>query len=162
MRLFWILLLLLSTSGTLPQSEKPDHCNHSMTFCWYGPFRDGSDEVDAWGNQWKADDPTESPIKQTTAVRCIKRLHICIEASTQTIANQSVTHIDLFNVRSWDDLKVEAVNDEIADPKCEQEALTLNRVEQSAILISSPGAMASGKGCTAFMGTPKTVLYRLR
>lgn len=160
------LLVLLAISGLLfagPTSNQSTAgpCNKRQTFCWYGPYPDGNDEVDAWGNVWSTSDPTEKPLKQVTEVRCIKRLRICIKARNQPLLGGSMTNIEIYNVRSWTSSRVEAINDEIADPQCEQERLILNRVEQKAILISSPGPMADKKSCTTLMGSPKTVLYKL-
>ncbi|MGH9512143.1 MAG: hypothetical protein ACRD2U_08395 [Terriglobales bacterium] len=156
--------LLFSGATTFTQSTEPDVCNQSLTFCWYGPYRDGSDEIDAWGNEWKADDPTEKPIKQVTEVRCVKRLLICIKARNEQMpfgGGTSHTNIDIYNVRFWNSLKVQAVMDESSDRECEQDTLVLNRVEKSAISISSPGPHGNQKDCTSFIGPPKTVVYRL-
>lgn len=156
-----VCLIFLSPT-TFPQSKNEEACNKNMTFCWYGPYQDGSDEVDAWGNQWKTDDPTEKSLNQVTEVRCIKRLHVCIKArNQQTFRGGSLTNIDLYNVRSWSDVKVQAIFDESADPQCEQDTLVLNRVERSAIIINNPGPRGNEKGCLALMGPPKTVVYRL-
>lgn len=153
------LLLCPRTAPTQSTSQNP--CNERQTFCWYGPYPDGSDEVNAWGNVWITSDPTEKALKQITEVRCIKRLRICIKARNQPLLGGSMTNIDIYNVRSWTNSRVEAVNDELADPQCEQERLILNRAEQRAILISSPGPMADKGNCTKIMGAPKTVLYKL-
>jgi hypothetical protein len=159
-----LAFLLLLVPTTFAQSNKADHpCDKYMKFCWYGPYQDGSDEVDAWGTLWKSDDPTEKSLEQVTEVRCVKKLHICIKARNQkvTFLDSSVTNIDLYNVRSWDNTQIRAVMEEVTVPECEQETLVINRAEQSVLIMSSPGPHGNEKRCTDFMGPPKTVVYRL-
>ena len=159
MGLVLAFLLWLSAPTTFAQSrDVRQRCNEKMTFCWY------PDEVDAWGSLWKTDDPTEKSLQEVTEVRCVKRLNVCIKARNQqnpAAASSSLTNIDLFNVRMWNDTKIEAVMDEQVTPECEQDLLVMNRAERSAIIISSPGPRGDEKHCKDFMGPPKTVVYRL-
>jgi hypothetical protein len=51
------LFFIATTASQTKSQEKPNPCNESMTFCWYG------EEVQAWGNSWVAQDQTEKPLK---------------------------------------------------------------------------------------------------
>ena len=150
----WAFLL---PNGPQVQANETDHCDEYMTFCWYG------DEVDAWGTVWTTDSPGEKSLEQVTEVRCVQKMHVCIVARNQKVnlLGRTVTNIDLYNVRSWDDTQVRAIMDESATLGCEQNTLVLNRVERGTMLISSPGPRGNEKRCTNYMGPPKTVIYRL-
>jgi hypothetical protein len=153
---------LLFPHRLLALSPRSDDCNRYMTFCWYGPYADGSDDVEVKGTIWQPDDPTEKPIKEVLEIRCVKRLRICILARNEPgiLAGTSYTNIDLFNVSSWSNSEIRAVMEETR-PDCEQDELQINRPEQSAVLISSPGSSGAEKTCTNWMGQPKTIMYRL-
>jgi hypothetical protein len=149
-------VLFAVPTAAVPQLNANSACNEYMTFCWYG------DEVDAWGTVWKTDDPSEKSLEQVTQVRCFQKLHVCMKARNQKVPlGWTVTNIDLYNVRSWDTNEIRAVLDESADSQCEQDTLLLNRVEQKAIIIDSPGPQGSEKRCIRLVGQPKTVIYRL-
>jgi hypothetical protein len=155
--MIWLAIPVISAQ------PKDNPCNKTMTFCWYGPFQDESDEVEAHGTIWKSDDPSVKSLEQTSEVRCIKKLSVCIHARNQKVFSgvPSVTSIDLYNVRSWGNTEVRAVMDEQFAPDCEQDTLVINRVDQSTVIISSPGSRGNEKHCTGFMGEPRTVMYRL-
>lgn len=170
MRTLGILILLVLSAVLAGAQMKPaavaghpNNCNQMLTFCWYGPYQDGSDEADAWGTLWKSDDPSEKSIEQNVEVRCIKRLGVCIQARNEKalFGGPTTTNIDLYQVRSWDGTEIRAVMDENFASQCEQTTLVINRVDRSAMLISSPGPKGNDKQCTGLMGTPKTVIYRL-
>jgi hypothetical protein len=151
------ILSLLCAPAMFGQNTSQEGCNEKRTFCWH------SDEVEAWGELWKSDDPSKKPLEQVTEVRCVKKLHVCIKARNQQrhFGLPSLTNIDLYNVRSWDHTQIRAVMDEALDSECEQDTLLVNLVEQSATLISSPGPQGNEKHCTNFIGPPKTVVWRL-
>src|ERR1700674_5147727 len=125
MRVFsaWAFSLWLFAATPFAQTGEMKSCNENMTFCWY------SDEVDAWGTAWKSDDPAEKSLQQVTEVRCVQKLHVCIKARNQksSLLEWSVTNIDLYSVRSWDDTQVRAIMDEQTIPECEQDTLIINR-----------------------------------
>jgi hypothetical protein len=66
------LLVLTAVIFCIPllcQTTKPrnaDPCNQEVTFCWYGPYTDGSDEVEAWGNRWSTDNSSQKPLEVNT------------------------------------------------------------------------------------------------
>jgi hypothetical protein len=164
MRTILVLLFSLFAPALFAQSANTKAaCNDTMTFCWYGPYQDGSDDVTAWGTVWKSDDANEKSLEYVTEVRCIKRLRVCINARNQKgfFDIPRLTNIDLYNVRSWNNTEIRAVMDEITWPDCEQNTLVINRVERSAVVISSPGPRGNEKQCTGIVGQPKTVVYRL-
>jgi len=92
---------LILAASSVGQTQKHDPCDPQMTFCWYGPYDDGSDEVDAWGQNWTAQDASEKPLKVPTAIRCVKRLHVCLKSNTHDIGGKTMTRIDILPVRSW-------------------------------------------------------------
>lgn len=88
-------------------------CDQKMTFCWYGPFKDNSDEVNAWGNQWVSQDHAEKPLEWNSEVRCIKARHLCIVARNQRMwAGTTLTNIDLYSVTEWSDYQIRADEEE--------------------------------------------------
>ena len=81
-RFLAVTAILLLCSLTCAQAGTPqnDPCDKDVTFCWYGPYKDGSDEVKVWGNYWLANDQSK-PIDFRTAFRCVKRLNVCMKAA---------------------------------------------------------------------------------
>jgi hypothetical protein len=144
--------------SSLPQEDKS--CSKDNTFCWWGPYADKSDEVTAFGSRWSSQDKTEKSLEWITEVRCIRSRNLCIHAHNQLSFGVRQTSIDLFKVTRWTDFEINAVADEGPEP-CEKNSLVLNRPEKSAILVSIPGRLADKQTCTALMGPPKTVMYRL-
>jgi hypothetical protein len=134
-----------------------------MTFCWYGPYSDQSDEVDAWGNHWVSEDKTESPLEWVTEVRCVRRLDVCILARNQSPSHtdRHITNVDLYKVSRWDRNQVTAVGEQSTFSDCEEDLLSLNRTERIALMTSSPGPLADKEHCIKIQGKPKTVMYRL-
>ena len=83
MRVVLLTIILAATSwgqsppdakGQAKGTQKSDACDAALTFCWYGPYSDGSDEVEAWGNHWVAQDASEKALEVNTELRCVKRL----------------------------------------------------------------------------------------
>src|SRR6266436_8374295 len=109
-----ILLVLTAMICCIPllcQTTKPrkaDECNKAVTFCWYGPYADGSDEVDASGNRWRSDDSSEKPLEMNSAIRCVKRLHVCLKAESHDVGGRTMTKIDILPVTRWDSEQITA------------------------------------------------------
>src|SRR5579884_3776618 len=89
-----LISLCILASAQSKGQDKTDACDKGLTFCWYGPYSDGSDEVEAWGNHWVPQDASEKPLEVNTEVRCVKRLRICIKAGSQTLFGRTVTRVD--------------------------------------------------------------------
>jgi hypothetical protein len=142
---------------------KDTSCNYAMTFCWYGPYKDNSDESNAWGNQWVSHDKDEKALRQVVEIRCLKSLGLCIHARNQIIGRKPLTNIDLYYVREWSDSQIRAdMEGSKSPPRCEQDSLLINRADASVVLIASAGADADKEVCTALFGKPKTVTYELQ
>jgi hypothetical protein len=142
---------------------KDTSCNYAMTFCWYGPYTDNSDEATAWGNQWVSHDKDEKVLRQVVEIRCLKSLGLCIHARNQNIGSKLMTNIDLYHVREWSDFQIRAdMEGSKLPPRCEQDSLLINRADASVVLIASAGADAGKEVCTALFGKPKTVTYELQ
>jgi hypothetical protein len=159
-----VLVIFVCCVATMAREGKPgEPCNDTMTFCWYGPYSDQSDEVDAWGNHWVSDDKSESPLEWVTEVRCVHRLNVCILARNQSLSlkDAHITNVDLYKVTRWDGNQVTAVGEQSTFTSCEEDLLSLNRTERSALMTSSPGPSADKERCTKIQGKPMTVMYRL-
>ena len=137
---------------------KQNACNRSLTFCWYGPYSDGSDEVEASGDRWTPQDSSEKPIEWPSDVRCVKRYGICIEANSRGGLGKTIATIDIFPVTRWDSQQVNAERD---DDPCERNSLILTKQDRSTLLISSPGSRGNSEACGSYLGKPKTVVYKL-
>lgn len=137
----------------LGQSKQTTSCNEKSTFCWY------SDEASASGDRWVSPDKKEPPLEFVTAIRCVKSLKLCINARNLELLGKRITVVDLFYVSKWGSVQIEATReDRPADLGCTSDALLLNKVEQTATLVSTPGP--AGKDCAALL-KPKTVSYTL-
>jgi hypothetical protein len=150
---YWVVVLcwLCCSLNSLAQS-KPT-CNEKQTFCWY------SDEASASGDRWVSPDKKESPLEFITAIRCIKSLKLCINARNLELLGKRITFVDLFYVTKWSSVQIEASREErTADFGCTSDSLLLNKVEQTATLISTPGPAT--KDCATLL-KPKTVTYTL-
>lgn len=148
----------------LCQTTKPpkaDACNKDLTFCWYGPYADESDEVEAWGNRWSTDDPSEKPLEVNTEVRCVKRLHVCLKAGSQKALGQIITKVDILPVTRWDSEQITADGEGNSVEPCERNTFVVSRVDGTVLMISSPGPRADSSGCRGVLGKPKTVTYKL-
>jgi hypothetical protein len=155
--------VLFSTPGFC-QTAKPrkaNACNKAMTFCWYGPYADGSDEVEAWGNHWSTDDSSETLLEVDTEVRCVKRLHICLKAGSQKVLGQTVNKVDILPVTRWDSEQITADGEGNSSEPCERDTFIVSRVDGSVLMISAPGPRADSSGCRGLLGKPKTVTYKL-
>lgn len=130
-------------------------CDRNMTFCWNGPYKDNSDEVEAWGSRWVSEDRAVKPLEWIRAIRCIKPKELCVVARTQ----MGMTNIDLYPIREWTNDQVTAGEEQKGD--CEEETLLINRADASVSLISKPGPLADSSSCKVGGMKPKTVLYRL-
>ena len=128
-----------------------------QTFCWYGPYSDNSDEASASGD--RCPDKTESPFEFITAIRCVKSLKFCIVRKNLELLGKRTTSLDLFYVSKWGSVQIEAAREVRAmDDGCTTDSLLLNKVDETATLISTPGPGA--KNCVALL-KPKTVTYTL-
>jgi hypothetical protein len=146
---WWLVVFLFAFADVI---HAQNACNQRMSFCWFGPYSDNSDEVQAWGNHWVSQDKTEKPLEQVVEVRCIKALKICIVAHNQRLFTESMTAIDIYYVTRWDDVQVNAKEEHGITERCEEDSLMINHAERSVLLVSSPGVDAANKSCTNFMG----------
>lgn len=159
MKAFCVVLVLFWCSGFI-QNQKIEPCDKETTFCWYGPYADGSDEVEAWGDYWVSQDATEKPLEYSSEVRCIKRLKVCAWAQNSVLLGRNITKVEILPINRWSDQQVNADGEQGQLSACEQDSFVLNRMDRSVIMISSPGPGANSKSC-AFLGKPKTVIYKL-
>jgi hypothetical protein len=151
----WVVVLcwFCCSLNFLGQSKQTTSCNEKSTFCWY------SDEASASGDRWVSPDKKEPPLEFVTAIRCVKSLKLCINARNLELLGKRITVVDLFYVSKWGSVQIEATReDRPADLGCTSDALLLNKVEQTATLVSTPGL--AGKDCAALL-KPKTVTYTL-
>ena len=156
-----LFAFLILTGPTLGQAQKHDPCDTQFTFCWYGPYDDGSDEVKAWGQNWTPQDASEKQLKVPTAIRCVKRLHVCLKSVTHDIEGRAITRIDILPVQHWSSQQVTANGEDQTDP-CERESYIINRLDRTVLLIDSPGPRADSPGCSGLLGKPRTVVYKLQ
>jgi hypothetical protein len=84
-------------------------CDEKMNFCFYGPFRDGSDEFSGWGNRWMGQDKKDSR-DELAEVRCLKDLHRCIIA--RTTLHLSRLEIELYTTQEWNTSEIRAASDD--------------------------------------------------
>jgi hypothetical protein len=158
---FWVVMLcwLCCSLNSMGQSKKMPACNKNQNFCWYGPYADNSDEASASGNRWVSPDKKEPPLEFVTAIRCLKSLKLCINARNLELLGKRTTVVDLFYVSKWSSVQIEATReDRPEDLGCTSDTLLLNKVEQTATLISTPGP--AGRDCAALL-RPKTISYTL-
>src|SRR5437588_747050 len=94
------LMLWSLTSAQAGTRQSAEPCDRAMTFCWYGPYKDGSDEVKAWGKRWLDKEQNKS-LDFPTALRCIKRINTCIKAENVTFSGVTTLRIELLPVKSW-------------------------------------------------------------
>jgi hypothetical protein len=127
----------VSLAGKEQGSTHPsDPCDKRVNFCWYGPYQHGSDEVQAWGNRWIPQEKSEKAMEISTAIRCVKRMNVCMYAGYQVmLGSRRINRVQL---------------------------LPINRGDRSVTLISSPGPRAETSACTGLLGSPKTVIYKLQ
>ncbi len=156
--MFCLLSLSALSSG---QRSKHDPCDQETTFCWYGPYGDGSDEVTAWGEKWTPQDSSEKAMEVHTAIRCIKKMNVCMKSATHNLFGKSITNIEVLPVRSWSAQQITADMEDQFEP-CEKDLYIINKMDRSVVMISSPGPRADSSGCTGVLGKPKTVVYKLR
>ena len=157
--LFGFCALSLGQPST-PQNAEEDPCDKAMTFCWYGPYKDGSDEVKVWGHHWIANDQSK-PIDFRTAIRCVKRLHVCMKAEDVTFSGNTIMRIEVLPVTSWTAVQVKAEGESAGLEPCDRESYIINKADKATLMISSPGPQADTPNCTAALGKPKTTVYRL-
>ena len=147
--------------NSLAQSNQSASCNKGHTFCWYGPYSDGTDEVSASGDRWVSPDKKEPALEFITALRCLKSLKVCIMGRNLELLGKRITFVDVFYVSKWGSVQIEATREwQATNDGCTVDSLLLNKVEQSATLVSTPGPTAGTKECVA-MQKPKTVTYTL-
>jgi hypothetical protein len=156
-----VLIVVSSCTFIFSQIQKPEPCDKSQTFCWYGPYADGSDEVDAWGSRWVAQDASEKALEASTHMRCVKRLGICIKASAHVVFGKTIVRADILPVTRWGSEQISADAETVDLEPCERDTFVINRVDRTVLMISSPGPQSDSKGCTGVLGKPKTVVYRL-
>jgi hypothetical protein len=160
-RLAVVLGLLILTPGTMGHPQKPDPCDQQGTFCWYGPYTDGTDEVDAWGETWIPQDSSEKTLHVITGIRCVKKLRVCLKSSGHDVAGKVVTHIEILPIRDWSLQQISADMEDKYEP-CEKDSYLLNKMDHTVLMISSPGPRADKPGCAGVLGKPRTVVYTLR
>jgi hypothetical protein len=156
-----LLLLCLLPIYTAAQSRTAeDPCDKAVSFCWYGPYKDGSDEVQAWGKRWFAKEQDKT-LDFSTAFRCIKRRGVCIKAENVTFSGGTILRIEILPVMSWTSEQVNAEGETAQREPCDRESYIINRVDRTVLMISSPGPEADKPSCKGILGAPKTIVYRL-
>lgn len=141
--------------GTAARVE-PKPCNAQVTFCWYGPDAPIHDEIRAYGSGWAVQGQSVTSVEAVVEIRCVKSLGVCIRASSVIRKGKTEPDIDLFYVTSWEPSKVEA---KAEGSGCEEVTLDLNRMEESATVISRPNSAANSQFCAQLK--LKTVTYTL-
>jgi hypothetical protein len=160
-RFLCVLLLCAVTCAGAPQNATPDPCDKEVTFCWYGPYKDGSDEVKVWGHHWIPNDQSK-PIDFRTAFRCVKRLHICMKAEDVILSGTTtILRIQLLPVTKWAAEQITADGEAPQMEPCSRESYIINRGDKTTLMIASPGPQAETPNCIAALGKPKTTIYRL-
>jgi len=158
--LFLVCFALTSAQTGAQQNAVPDPCDNAMTFCWYGTYKDGSDEVKAWGKRWFAKEQDKT-LDFDTALRCVRRMNICIKAENVTFSGGTILRIEMLPVTSWTSEQIRAEGETAKQEPCDHESYLINRVDRTVLMISSPGPQADKQNCKAFLGVPKTIVYRL-
>jgi hypothetical protein len=158
--LFLLYCTLAGAQTTAPQKAVPEPCDKDTTFCWYGPYGDGSDEVKVWGKRWFAKEQGEE-IAFRTALRCLKRMSMCIKAENVSFSGSTILRIEILPVTSWTREQINAEGENTKLEPCERDSYIINRMDQSVLMISSPGPMSDRQNCKAWMGPPKTIVYKL-
>jgi hypothetical protein len=148
--------ILRSQTTSQSHASVSNACNTTFSFCW------DDDEVEAHGDRWIPQDSSEKPIDSKVAIRCVRRLRICAEGiSLPTFGSRTTLRVDLIPVARWDASQITADGENSTYDPCEKDTFVLNRVEQSVLLISTPGPKAADSVCTNVLGKPRTVVYRL-
>jgi len=143
-------------------SRQSEPCDKEMNFCWYDPYPDGSDEVEAWGDRWISQDKNEKNFEISSEIRCVKKLGVCMYASSQLVfGSKRITKIDLLQITRWDNNQITADGENASREPCDRDSYIINRGDHSVTMVSSPGPRAESSSCTAVMGKPKTVIYKL-
>jgi hypothetical protein len=166
-KVMFLAALLVCKAFSLGQTKSPNKqkspCDQEMNFCWYGPYDDGSDEVDVWGDRWVTQDEREKSLEISTAIRCVKRMRVCVYASSQLVfGDRRITKIDLLPITHWDDQQITADGENASREPCDRDSYLINRGDRSVTLISSPGLKGDAPVCTNVLGKPKTVVYALK
>jgi hypothetical protein len=162
MKLTLSLCFLLLCALSLGQTQRHDPCDQQVTFCWYGPYEDGSDEVTAWGEKWASpQDSAEKVMDVHTAIRCVKKMKVCLKSATHNIGGKPITNIEILPVKSWSAQQITADMEDQLDP-CEKDSYIISKLDRTVLLISSPGPRADSSGCTGVLGKPKTVVFKLQ
>jgi hypothetical protein len=126
-----------------------------MAFCWYG------DDVEVWGRRWVPQDPSEKPIEESSGLRCVKGLNICALARSVIVGEKNFVGIEMLQVTRWDAQHITADGENSGVEPCEKDSYILNKLDQTVLLIASPGPKSDTPACSKFMGKPKTVIYKL-
>jgi hypothetical protein len=101
-----------------------------VTFCWYGPYEDGSDEVTAWGEKWAPpQDSAEKVMDVHTAIRCVKKMKVCLKSATHNIGGKPITNIEILPVKSWSAQQITADMEDQLDP-CEKDSYIINKLDR--------------------------------
>jgi hypothetical protein len=161
MKVAVVFCFLFLTAPSFGQAHKHDPCDQEMTFCWYGPYNDGSDEVTAWGEKWKPQDSSEKAMDVHTAIRCVKRLGVCLESKTHNMFGKFITSIEILPVQSWSAQQITADMEDRFEP-CEKDSYVINKVDRTVLMISSPGPRGDSSGCMGVLGKPKTIVCKLQ
>lgn len=161
MKLVFTVCFLFLSALSFGQTQKHDPCDQQVTFCWYGPYVDGSDEVTAWGEKWAPQDSSEKVMQVQMAIRCVKKMSVCLKARTHDVFGKSITNIEILPVKSWNAQQITADMEDQFDP-CEKDSYIINKLDRTVLMIVSPGPRADSSGCTGVFGKPKTVVYRMQ
>jgi|SRR5215472_7712151 len=136
------------------QNNAVDPCDYQVTFCFHGPYRDGSDEIDAWGNRWVSESGTPKlPGQEVTEVRCLKARQLCILAHSILVASLPRTEIELYRVKNWNTSEVQASSED--HNAFGTATLLINLEEGSVFLTLVPNQLGSRAG-------DKTTMYKLK
>ena len=153
-----VLFCCITVNCQTKGEARPNACDSGLTFCWYGPYSDGSDEVEATGDRWMPQEASEKSIEWPSHVRCLKKYGICVDASSPTVLGKITTTVEILSITGWDSQQVTA---ERNDDPCERNTLILSKLDRSVLLVSSPGRRGDSEACGTTLGKPKTVIYRL-
>jgi hypothetical protein len=149
-----VLLACISALAQTKNSQKSP-CNDQMSFCWYG------DEVEAWGSRWVPQDASEKPLETSTEVRCLKKLGICADANSRTVAGKLFTKVEILRITRWNRQQITADGENSMSNPCERDSYVINRVDNSVLLIVSPGPESATEACKNILGKPRTIVYKL-
>ena len=95
------------------------------------------------------------------AIRCVKRMRVCIYSHTHNSLGKPITAIEILPVKRWSVEQITADMENQFEP-CEKDSYIINKLDRTVLMISSPGPRAESQGCMGVLGKPKTVVYKLQ